>query len=440
MVAGEERGHGGTGPPDTSPAVNVGGFGALHRALQLRDDPLEAVTGRNAHVPNRMANGPHGEAPGGRLFEERIRIRVERTRPSAFLRFRQVDEEPDAGVEKGAETHAPLLLDEGEGVLASEENARNDPVALGDRERWGHEQPSVDREAHIPFGHRGWKKESCSPERRYLSEAGREQPRARPIVGGDSLAVALAVVDCGPYPPKGGSMRSSGPVRAPIRGVGKTADRRRVGGSQLAFAAFLAFSSLSSSALAERPSLRFPDAGPAVIAGQRVTVAWEGVSADVDELELLLSVDGGQRYAIRLTRSLDPASGSVAWTVPSFATNDARLRLRFNRGGREEDGEPSAPFRIFVPPASPSSRLELRGCEWWVAAEGVPVPAGIRPVEEARFADEDESVAEGAPENDTPDLAACSLVAADPALGAPAILFSESRKTFAPEPAAPKRE
>ncbi|MBK9088426.1 MAG: hypothetical protein IPL90_05005 [Holophagales bacterium] len=177
-----------------------------------------------------------------------------------------------------------------------------------------------------------------------------------------------------------------------------------------------------------------------MVAGQRVIVVWEGVSADVDELELLFSVDGGRRYPIRLTRSLDPASGSVAWTVPSFATSEARLRLRFNRGGREEEGEPSAPFRIFVPPAFPSSRLELRESEWWVAAEGVPVPSGIRPVEEARFANEVESVAADAPENDTPDLAACSLVAADPALGAPAILSPESRKAFAPEPAVPKRE
>ncbi len=235
-------------------------------------------------------------------------------------------------------------------------------------------------------------------------------------------------------------MRSSGPVRAPIRAVGKNAHGKRVRGSQLACAVLLAFSSFSPSARADRPSLRFPDAGPAVVAGQRVTVAWEGVPADVDELELLLSVDGGKRYPIRLTRSLDPASGSVAWTVPSFATSDARLRLRFGREGREEEGEPSAPFGIFVPPASPPSRLELRECEWWVAGEGVPVPSGIRPVEDACSANEVESLAADAPENETPDHATRSLVAADPALDAPAILLAASRPTFAPEPAAPKRE
>lgn len=235
-------------------------------------------------------------------------------------------------------------------------------------------------------------------------------------------------------------MRSSGPVRAPIRAVGKSAHGKRARGSQLACAMLLAFSSLSPSARADRPSLRFLDAGPAVVAGQRVTIAWEDVPADVDELELLLSVDGGKRYPIRLTRSMDPASGSVAWTVPSFATSDARLRLRFGRGGREEEGEPSAPFGIFVPPASPPSRLELREREWWVAGEGVPVPSGIRPVEDACLANEVESLAADAPENDTPDHAARSLVVADSALDAPAILFTAWRPTFAPEPAAPKRE
>jgi hypothetical protein len=235
-------------------------------------------------------------------------------------------------------------------------------------------------------------------------------------------------------------MRSSGPVRAPIRAIKGNADGKRGHGVQLACAVFLAFSSLSSSARAERPSLRFLDAGPAVVAGQRVTVAWEGVSTDVDELELLLSVDGGERYPIRLTRSIDPASGSVAWTVPSFATSDARLRLRFGSGGREEDGEPSAPFRILVPPAAPPSRLELREGEWWVAGEGVPMPSGICPVEEARSANEVETLAAEAPENNTPDHAANSLETADPALPAPAIPLAASRPAFAPEPAAPKRE
>ena len=235
-------------------------------------------------------------------------------------------------------------------------------------------------------------------------------------------------------------MRSSDPVGAPVREVTRTADGTRVRGRRLAFVPLVALSLLSSAARAEGPSLRFLDAGPFLVGGQRVTVAWAGIPPDVDELELLLSVDGGERFPIRLTRSVDPAPGSVVWIVPSLATSSARLRLRFGREGREEDGEPSAPFRIFVPPGTPSSRLERREGECWVAGEALPVPSGIRPVEGARSASEDEALAANLPDDDVSGQAPPWMVAAHFAREAAVVPLAASPPAVALEPAAPKRE
>jgi hypothetical protein len=235
-------------------------------------------------------------------------------------------------------------------------------------------------------------------------------------------------------------MRSSGPVRAPVREVKGTTDGTRVRGRRLACAALVALSSLSVPARAERPSLRFLDSGPFLVRGQIVTVAWDGLPADVDELELLLSVDGGERFPIRLTRSIDPAPGSVAWTVPSVATNGARLRLRFGREGHEEDGEPSAPFRIFVPPGTPSSGFERREGECWVAGDAAPVPAGLRPVEGAFSAGEAESPAADLPDDDTPEPVSSLLPAEDFVRGARAVPHGASRTPIAAGASTPKRE
>lgn len=235
-------------------------------------------------------------------------------------------------------------------------------------------------------------------------------------------------------------MRSSGPVGAPVHGVDRTADGTRVRGRRLVCVALVALASVSAPARAERPSLRLLGSGPFLVSGQRVTVAWDGLPSDVEELELLLSVDGGERFPIRLTRSIDPAPGAVAWTVPSVATNDARLRLRFGREGREEDGETSAPFRIFVPPGTPSSGFERREGECWVAGDAVRVPSGIRPVEAARSKGEAASPAADLPDDDPAGLAPSNLEAADFARGDGPVPLAASRPVLSASTSAPKRE
>jgi hypothetical protein len=71
-------------------------------------------------------------------------------------------------------------------------------------------------------------------------------------------------------------------------------------------------------------------------AGERFEIRWSGSGPGVDELEILLSIDGGRRFALRVSPELDLSSAN------------ARLRLRFHRGGREIDGAMSARFTLIA--------------------------------------------------------------------------------------------
>jgi hypothetical protein len=111
------------------------------------------------------------------------------------------------------------------------------------------------------------------------------------------------------------------------------------------------------------PSLILPG-DRAVRAGQLIELRWAPADS-VSELEILLSVDGGRHYRVCISPELDPRRLSYAWRVPELAGRPLRLRIRFNRGGREIEGPPSAPLRIAA-----------RG-------DGEPEPLGLPPLEDA---------------------------------------------------------
>ncbi|HEX4438812.1 MAG TPA: hypothetical protein VH854_02000 [Thermoanaerobaculia bacterium] len=122
---------------------------------------------------------------------------------------------------------------------------------------------------------------------------------------------------------------------------------------------------LLSGAVAPEPRV-YLDAASPVAAGQLVTVRWEGLPADAGELELLLDVDGG-RSRLRITEELDPRAGSYAWSVAAVSARNARLILRMNRGGREIEIAPSAPFDVVPGDAAPRASLLQREGEIWLA-------------------------------------------------------------------------
>jgi hypothetical protein len=83
-------------------------------------------------------------------------------------------------------------------------------------------------------------------------------------------------------------------------------------------------------------------------AGERFEIRWSGSGPGVDELEILLSIDGGRRFALRVSPELDARSGRYLWRAPDLSSANARLRLRFHRGGREIDGAMSARFTLIA--------------------------------------------------------------------------------------------
>jgi hypothetical protein len=80
--------------------------------------------------------------------------------------------------------------------------------------------------------------------------------------------------------------------------------------------------------------------------GEVVEVQWTGTPWGVEEMELLLSIDGGRHFGVRLTPDLDADRRSYAWRVPPFQSGDARLAVRVNLDGREVLAGVSDPFRI----------------------------------------------------------------------------------------------
>jgi hypothetical protein len=94
-----------------------------------------------------------------------------------------------------------------------------------------------------------------------------------------------------------------------------------------------------STASAEPAGIREPAAGARLEPGTVVGVAWslgEIGARDFDEMELVLSLDGGRSFPLRLTRGIPPDAESVRWRVPRLPSGHARLALRVGRNEREE--------------------------------------------------------------------------------------------------------
>ena len=114
----------------------------------------------------------------------------------------------------------------------------------------------------------------------------------------------------------------------------------------------------------------------ALEAGEVVTVGWEGLPANVDELEFLLVLDDGE--VVRLTPQFMPSTGSVGsgafgWTVPNLPSRAAVLELRAGIEGVEIVLAASEPFVIRG--VAHSAHVEFRDGEWWSVETGKPSPA-----------------------------------------------------------------
>jgi hypothetical protein len=113
-----------------------------------------------------------------------------------------------------------------------------------------------------------------------------------------------------------------------------------------------------------------PGAGTPLEAGATARVAWDlpgWHGRGFGEMELVLSLDGGRTFPVRVTRDLDPSVRCLFFRVPALPTAHARLGLRAGDGA-EPDAEEivlvSDDFVIEADPASPLEPLASVRGEW----------------------------------------------------------------------------
>lgn len=106
---------------------------------------------------------------------------------------------------------------------------------------------------------------------------------------------------------------------------------------------------------------------------------WEEKDADEGErdagereAEIVLSLDGGMTFPVRISTELSPCTTRFRWRVPALSTTQARLGLRTGEEGREETEEiefVSERFTILADPEGRNEALVSRGAEWWTPEE-----------------------------------------------------------------------
>ena len=128
---------------------------------------------------------------------------------------------------------------------------------------------------------------------------------------------------------------------------------------------------------------RFEPIPTSVKAGELLELEWDGVPAGAEELELILSLDDGATYTYRVTPQLHGRARSYRWTVPNFAAERARIRLRYGTEHGERDGALSPAFCMLADARAPITRDAVREDRGWQPAEArVPV-SSFAPVGEA---------------------------------------------------------
>jgi hypothetical protein len=128
----------------------------------------------------------------------------------------------------------------------------------------------------------------------------------------------------------------------------------------------LGFLLVASPVFSDRGTIQFPRSGTVLRAGDLVRVRWTDLPEEVEEMELMLSLDGGLSFPVQLTPQLDPLLGSLAWLVPNLAIPHASLRMRVGVGREEIESAPSGVFSIECTAGGPVTGLRYDFGQWWV--------------------------------------------------------------------------
>jgi hypothetical protein len=128
--------------------------------------------------------------------------------------------------------------------------------------------------------------------------------------------------------------------------------------------------------------LTAPEAGNRLLPGSVIEASWdsEATLEGTDEGELVLSLDGGRSFPVRVTAEIEPGDRRAEWRVPALPTAHARLAIRFGREGEldaERIANVSAEFEILADAAAPEERFFWIGGEWRTREALAPRARGI---------------------------------------------------------------
>jgi hypothetical protein len=184
-----------------------------------------------------------------------------------------------------------------------------------------------------------------------------------------------------------------------------------------------------------------------VFAGQTMTVAWDALDGRrFDEMEVVLSLDGGRTWPVRISRDLSPSATGASFRVPFLRAEEAVVALRAGRKGVKESEEilaESVSFRIHEPAVGAGETLwRVRG-EWRTAEtmggqtpDGPAVPGLSGPPSLSRKDGEgpdveddgDDTAVDGIPPQETelplPHRSPARLLAPDPSMAPAPLLLS----------------
>ncbi len=151
------------------------------------------------------------------------------------------------------------------------------------------------------------------------------------------------------------------------------------------FRALAAVAAFVSSAAFARAGDAFPAPAPgeSLSPGAIVELRWSPIgrgagALEVDEAEIVLSLDGGTTFPIRVSPELRPGASRYLWKVPSLPTAHARLALRSGVDGQkptETLALVGAEFRILREPDGRVEALRRHAGEWWTTPEPASMTA-----------------------------------------------------------------
>jgi len=120
-----------------------------------------------------------------------------------------------------------------------------------------------------------------------------------------------------------------------------------------------------------------------VAPGQEIVLRWSDLPPAVEEVEILLSLDGGRSFPIRVSPELDVKESAFRWRVPGVGAAQAILRLRLGTAQRELEGPQSRTFRISGALVRAPEESEFHEGYLWTGVEPIRdrPPTGLRPPE-----------------------------------------------------------